>query len=609
MTYLWDFGDGTVLNTTVPSTTHVYYSAGEYNLTVYAENRVSNLTNTTLLLIDDCVDGLALLAPQIIQLTEVADIWVNMTKGIRYSCSWDMGDGNMYTTNETTTPASGSYHSHDYMTVGTYTINVTCSTPGCSTSEEAVIEVQGVDGVALVAPENIQLTELASIWVNMTRGISYTCSWDMGDGISYTTNGTSTPASGSYHNHEYMSAGIYTINVTCSAPGCSTSAETVIEVQGVHGVALVAPDNIQLTQVANIWINITRGLSYTCSWDMGDGNSYTTDEVTTPASGSYHNHEYTSAGTYTINVTCFAPGCSTSEEALIEVQGVDGLALVAPQIIPLTQIADIWVNMTQGIRYSCFWDMGDGNIYTTNETATPTSGSFHSHEYTTAGIFAINVTCSAPGCSTSDEAVIVVQEAIAGISVAELGKESDTDYTVAWTYTHGTDTEWEVLLDDSTLSSTTYNDITKTGNTSQTDGLSTGVYIFIIHGWNDISDVSLSVNITFEAPFTGPDSSVDQSEVMVRDEVTFTVEILTGTSITVTWDFGDGSPVDVYALEPLEDWPPGGQESTSHTYTTAGQYDITVTIGNNAAQSIFIHNVTVYSKVTNSFKFVRLNST
>jgi len=83
------------------------------------------------------------------------------------------------------------------------------------------------------------------------------------------------------------------------------------------------------------------------------------------------------------------------------------------------------------------------------------------------------------------------------------------------------------------------------------------------------------------------------------NDVTFTGTCDAGTSVVVTFDFGDGSPPVVMAQPLLSAWPPGLVQSQLHSYAYGGLYIATVTISNAFDRHDFNHSLVVYGKIDN----------
>ena len=86
---------------------------------------------------------------------------------------------------------------------------------------------------------------------------------------------------------------------------------------------------------------------------------------------------------------------------------------------------------------------------------------------------------------------------------------------------------------------------------------------------------------------------------MTDAAVTFTGTCAGGTSVVVTFDFGDGFPPIIMATPLLSAWPPGLVQSQSHSYAYGGLYIAKVTIANGFDKYDFNHSLIVYGKIDN----------
>lgn len=100
-------------------------------------------------------------------------------------------------------------------------------------------------------------------------------------------------------------------------------------------------------------------------------------------------------------------------------------------------------------------------------------------------------------------------------------------------------------------------------------GIPAGVYDLTIYNGDCQSDVLAEAFTVYteEAPITGLTASND-GPTELGSLTTFTATIETGTNVTYTWDFGDGSS--------------GSGPVTTHTYAAVGSYTATVTATNSA---------------------------
>ncbi|GEM_PF-789751 len=229
-----------------------------------------------------------------------APLTVNFTdasSGEITSWSWDFGDGS----------TSGAQNpSHQYTTAGTYTVALTVTGPGGSDTKTKT------DYITVYAPITADFSGTptsgdAPLTVNFTDASSgdvTTWSWDFGDGG---TSSTQNPS------HQYTTAGTYTVSMTASN-SCDSDTKTktdYITVTEPSGNPPVADFSASPTSgTAPLLVTFTDQSTNNptgWNWDFGDGAT----------SGEQNpQHEYTSAGSYTVSLTASnADGSDTETKA------------------------------------------------------------------------------------------------------------------------------------------------------------------------------------------------------------------------------------------------------------------------------------------------------
>ena len=133
--------------------------------------------------------------------------------------------------------------------------------------------------------------------------------WDFGTAISPTTHSTNP-------SHRYTSAGTYSVNLTVTNAGGANSQlrSNYISVSAAPPSAPVAAfTGTPLSGTAPLDVTFTdssTGTSITNRrWDFGDGN------ISNYASATNPSHRYTSAGTYSVNLTVTNAGGSNSQHS------------------------------------------------------------------------------------------------------------------------------------------------------------------------------------------------------------------------------------------------------------------------------------------------------
>ncbi len=130
-------------------------------------------------------------------------------------------------------------------------------------------------------------------------------------------------------------------------------------------------------------------------WDFGDGNISNYGAATNPV------HQYTSPGTYSVNLTVTNAGGSNSQlrSSYVTVSALPVAPVAAFTGSPLTGTAPLDVTFTDSSTGTSItnrrWDFGDGNISSYEAATNP------SHRFTGAGTYSVNLTVTNAGGSNS----------------------------------------------------------------------------------------------------------------------------------------------------------------------------------------------------------------
>ena len=233
-TYAWDFGDGTSLNTTSPTVSHTFSSAGVYAVSALITNGCGNSATYSKSVSVSGVGGPAVVLSSSVTPTCVGSsngsATVNVTSGqMPYTYLWN-------DTQAQTAAAATGLHAGIYNAVVTDGF-------GCPTN----LIVQLYDPAPVVLSHSTTSTACGSATgtaaISVTSGGStpYTYSWSNG--------GTAASTSG-------LALGIYNVQVTDSK-GCSASSNVSISEASSATVTLTSSSNPNCNAGANGSINIT----------------------------------------------------------------------------------------------------------------------------------------------------------------------------------------------------------------------------------------------------------------------------------------------------------------------------------------------------------------
>lgn len=464
------------------------------------------------------------------------------------SVYWDFGDGNTSTDPNPT---------NSYATDGTYTVMFVAIDPSsCNLKDTAYFSVQLTQGPTFNANFNLPsippCSDPATVTVNADisgSGIDST-SWNMGDG-TIIQNLTSI-------SYNYTSEGIYPIEVVAYNLTCNysdTIRDTLNFITSVSYANATAPADTTLCSNPPYDIPFTSdGSTPSVYWDFGDGNTSTNANPT---------NTYASDGTYTVMFVAIDPNtCNQKDTAYFTVDLIQAPTFSAsfnlPSIPPCSDPAVVTVNADiagTGID-STSWNMGDGTII-------PDLTSI-SYNYTTEGIYPIEVVAYSLACNVSDT-IRDTLNFVTTLSLATATAPADTTlcsnppFDIPFTSDGSTpNVFWD--FDDGNTST----DANPT-NSYAADGTYNVMFVAIDSNSCNIADtayftVDLIQAPTFSANFNLPSvpPCSDPASVTVNADIS-------GTGIDSTsWNMGDGTIID-------------DQTTISYNYTTQGIYTISVT--------------------------------
>jgi PKD repeat protein len=304
---------------------------------------------------------------------------------------------------------------------------------------------------------------------------------------------------------------------------------------------------------------------YNYTWDFGDGTSGVGATIT---------HSYNSAGNYYAQVTATdGAGHSTnSASVLVKVHSVMSVSLSATPVLGQTPLSVTFTPIVSGGdgNYTYFYDYGDGS-----------TGTSPNHTYNTAGTYVTNVTVSdgsGQTASSGDVSITVwapmavsneattATEGIGPLSVGFTATASggDGNYTYTWHFGDGS-----LFVDGSTPSIASH--------TYSTPGIYYARVIVTDASSHTITGQDIAVHVY--SPLSA-NAYATPTTLIVGNAVSVSA-VASGGDGNYSWmmDFGDGST--------------GVSATSSHVYSSPGDYTITVTVmdglGNSVSKTIGIH--------------------
>ncbi|MCD6566178.1 MAG: PKD domain-containing protein [Bacteroidales bacterium] len=294
--FMWNFGDGSPIDSTNTSPIHYYSASGTYPITLTVINGCGNpgVFYDTVVITNNVVPDPAEYEYGFMPFIACpTDSIMFFSQGGAASYFWDFGDGN---TGSEVPFLQGTMYvgtSHAYTDTGTYAVAFTL-TNGCGLSFTDTFNVY----ISNSAPYFVSDNYPAFYWDGFETGTSATCkkiefgvlvggstfSWDWGDGDTTLTNASNT-------THRYNSPGTYLISLFVqNSCGDTATFTNNITITGICPLltATASGTGPTCTSLADgsATVTVSNGLSpYTYLWD--DPAEQTTATATGLSEGTY----------------------------------------------------------------------------------------------------------------------------------------------------------------------------------------------------------------------------------------------------------------------------------------------------------------------------------
>ena len=346
------------------------------------------------------------------------------------------------------------------------------------------------------------------------------------------------------------------VNAISGAPGCLSPCGGNIDpptpALTASATTGCAPLSVQFTDLSSGQVN-------NISWQFPGGTPTTSTNASPTVT-------YNNTGTFDVILTVSNSGGSntiTMEDYIVVDQAPE------PQFSFTIDGLNVFFDNATTNAQSYQWDFDDGNY-----SNTP----FPGHTYATDGAYLVSLTASnSCGSATAEEYVIVESPMQAAFSAnTQLGcaglRVSFTDQST------GAPVDWNWSFDGGTPATSTAANPTVTYETP-------GVYNVSLTVSNVLGTTSTSVQPTYV-------------EVLPSPEAAFTYQYAPG-GLSVQfnnassgvdgwfWDFGDGATSNL--------------ENPGHTYTTDGNYSVTLTVFGPCGDDVFVQNIEVATPPSAAF--------
>ncbi|WP_321431228.1 PKD domain-containing protein [uncultured Methanolobus sp.] len=532
--WFWDFGDGT--NSTDQSPTHIYTSAGTYNVSLNATNVGGSNVSTQLSYITTAAIPVSNFSANVTSGTVPLSVnFTDLSTNSPTSWFWDFGDDSNSTVQNPI---------HTYTSAGTYNVSLNATNIGGSniSTQLSYITVAVIPVANFSANVTSGAVPLSVNFTDLSTNSPTSWFWDFGDG----TNSTDQSPT-----HIYTSAGTYNVSLNATNVGGSNASTQLSYI------------TTAVTPVANFSANVTSGtvpLSVNFTdlstnsptswfWDFGDDSNST---VQNPI------HTYTSAGTYNVSLNATNIGGSNISTQLSYIT------------VAVTPVANFSANVTSGavplsVNFtdlstnsptSWFWNFGDG-ANSTDQSPT--------HIYTSAGTYNVSLNATNVGGSNVSTQLSYITTAVTPVANFSANVTSgEIPLSVNFTdRSLNSPTSWYWDFGDGTNS---------TDQNATHTYASAGTYNVSLNATN-VGGSNVSTELSYITAYIVPVSnfSANVTEGAVPLTVNFTDHSLNSPD-SWKWDFGDGNN--------------STSQNPTYTYSSAGTYNVSLNATNIAGSDI-----------------------
>lgn len=538
ITYQWDFGDGTPIDTQA-NPSHTYSQSGGYNITLIASSPGCTDTFTDpeniILGIDMHFTGTTTCLGQ---QTLFTDASINTSGSAVLSYNWDFGDGGI---------DSGTAVSHTYNADGSY--NVTLVVYHGSGCYDTLVRPQFVNPLPVAdftAPDLCNSGAETPVNNSSISAGNINYQWNFGDATATVTGQNPT--------HTYAMSGNYNIELiaTSDSTCADTTTQSVIVIKGTtidfsapavcDGATMSFTD--QTTNPFNTTVN-----SY--NWSFGDGNTATQQNTT---------HTYSTFGTYSVQLMLdYGNNCADSITKTVTVNENPVAAFTVADICNDSVVApnNTSTNSTGVPTYQ--WSFGDATATVTGQNPT--------HTYALTNSYTIQlIATSSGGCAdTTTNPVMVIIGTHIDFSAPDVCDGAAMNFTDQTTNPYST-----------TINSYSWNfgdgntaALQNTTHTYSTFG-TYNVQLMLDYGNNCADSITKSVNVN-----QNPVADFNATTPCDRNAVQFTDASTPAADITnYDWKFGDGRTSTL--------------QNPQHVYNNFGTYNtqLTVTTTHTCADSL-----------------------
>ena len=477
---------------------------------------------------------------------------VNNSTGVPDARVWDFGDGN---TSYEQNPL------HTYQNPGAYTISLTVTAGSASSKATKKVRVYGSKATSSLKIVEV-LPDFTFSPVNPEVGMSVqfkdgstgnptSWSWDFGDGGRSTSQNP---------QHQYQNSGTFNVTLTASNGTSSKSLTKTITVMPVltpgFSFSPVNPEAGELIQFQDS----TSGNPSAWNWNFGDSS---TSNLQNPT------HTYNNAGTYTVTLQVSNGDYTRTVSKTITVLAPITVGFSYSPANPVVDQDVQFSNASTGSITSYSWNFGDGSSSTLKDPV---------HKYSAAGNFTVTLTATNATGSKSKSQTITVNQSLSpsfSYSPASPYAGQAVQFTAS---SSGNPTSWSWDFGDGSTSSLQ----------NPTHAYSSaGTYTVTLTASNNLETKTASKTINVKAVIQA-DFTYSPANPTAGTQIQFT-DKSTGNITSWSWQFGDGGT--------------SSQKNPTKTYSTAGSYNVKLTVSDGTTSNSMTQTVTVVESLAADFTF------
>lgn len=500
-TRTWNFGDpasGSNNISVLPQPTHVYATAGTYNI-VLVEITDNGCGDSTSVPVTVTQSPTASFNATDTCLNTQPIVFVNTSLNAIYY-EWFFGDGNS---------SAQANPTHSYPSDGTYKATLIALNSACGDTFTSPVKVYPLPNAAFTLPYNNLCDSTATLQIknNSTGTIDY--SWDFGNGSTSTLFNPSVT---------YNSPGNYVVTLTArNTYLCMDTASATFSLHQQPVAIFNTYDTCLNTQPIFFTQNSPFATSY--YWSFGDGASSIQPDPT---------HTYAGNGAYNVTFIAGNGYCADTGSATVNIYPVPVASFTLPSPYMCGPPAEVSPDNTSAGATIYTWDFGNG---TTSAADSP------SISYTTPGTYTISlITRNNNHCAdtTSSSIIIYPYPVIQNIAISPAQGCGPLSVTLNVTATNGNQFTWNFGDQSSPV---TYSSADASHTYTDTGTYTISLQVISFMNCGDTVTLNDTIKVYIK-PTAGFDDTLYTSGQPVNGTVIFTNTSENADSYA--WYFGDG---------------------------------------------------------------------